>query len=214
MKARRCLLVASVATALSPLSALASEAEFHFKLPNCPTEMDLAVPDIFRGAVAQEDLLKTYQPFMIADTQGVFAARSPQRPDLALLAVEPNRIREIQGTITPEQFAKVKEAMLAKNPSNAVVEANEILEGKDTSIDEYDGIVQSSTETSATVTLVLDGTTTGAGFTSLTGFKMIYAHKCLVGVILIAPRVGVARRDFEEMVQQIIIEEIALPDND
>lgn len=206
IKVKCWLLAAVMAPALSAAAALASDAEFHFKLPNCPSEMDLSAPDAFRDAVAQEDLLKAYQPFMIADTQGVFAARSPKRPDLALLAVEPNRVREVQGTITPEQFAKVKEAMLAKNPSNAVVEANEILEGKDTSIDEYDGIVQSSTETSATVTLVLDGTTTGAGFTSLTGFKMIYAHKCLLGVILIAPRVGVARRDFEEMIQQIVIE--------
>jgi hypothetical protein len=143
---------------------------------------------------------------MFAETHGVFAATSPDKPDIALLVVEPNRIREVQGTVTPEQFSDVKEAMLAKNPSAAVMEANEILADKNTSIDDYDGIVQSSTEGSATVTLVLDGTTTGADFTSLTGFKMIYANKCLAGVILVAPKSSTKRRDFEEMILGISIE--------
>ena len=187
-------------------SAAANDASIHFKLPNCPTEMTLFAPDAFRGAVSQERLLKAYQPFMVADTRGVLATTSPEKPDIALLVVEPDRVREVQGTITPDQFRDVKEAMLAKNPSGAVMEANQILEGKDTAINEYDGIVQSSTETSATVTLVLDGTTTGASFTSLTGFKMIYADKCLVGVILIAPKSSIERGDFERMIQILSIE--------
>jgi hypothetical protein len=187
-------------------AAIANDAKIHFKLPNCPTEMTLFATDAFRGAVSQQELLKAYQPFLFAETQGVFATTSPEQPDIALLVVEPNRIREVQGTVTIEQFGQVKAAMLAKNPSSAVIEANEILKEKDTSINEYEGIVQSSTDTSATVTLVLDGTTTGAGFTSLTGFKMIYADKCLVGVILIAPKSSVARRDFEELIQRISVE--------
>lgn len=206
MRKKSYLVVGVTMTMLFGQSATANDAKIHFKLPNCPTEMTLLAPDVFRGAVAREDLLKTYQPFMFAETQGVFAATSPEKPDIALLIVEPNRIREVQGTVTPEQFSQVKEAMLAKNPSTAVMEANEILEDKDTSIDEYDGIVQSSTETSATVTLVLDGTSTGADFTSLTGFKMIYADKCLAGVILVAPKLSTGRRDFEEMIQLISIE--------
>jgi len=181
-------------------------AEIRFKLPNCPTAMTLLAPEVFRGAVLREDLLKAYQPFLFAETRGVFAATSPERPEIALLVVEPDRIGEIQGTVTPEQFSQVKAAMLAKNPHSAVVEANQILKDKDTSINEYDGIAQSSSETSATVTLVLDGTTTGADFRSLTGFKMIYADKCLVGVILIAPKLSIQRRDFEEIMQLISIE--------
>lgn len=193
-------------TMLFGQSASANDAKIHFKLPSCPTEMTLIAPDIFRGAVLHKDLLKAYQPFMLADTQGVVATTSPEKPDIALLVVEPNRAREVQGTITADQFSQVKAAMLAKNPSSAVMEANQILEDKDTSIDEYDGIVQSSTESSATVTLVLDGTTTGADFTSLTGFKLIYADKCLVGVILVAPKLSVPRRNFEEMIRLISIE--------
>lgn len=206
MKTKSYLLTGCLMTVLLGQAAAANDAKIRFKLPNCPTEMTLFATDTFRGAVSQEGLLKAYQPFLFAETQGVFAATSPEKPDIALLVVEPNRIREVQGTVTPEQFSQVKAAMLAKNPSSAVVEANEILKEKDTSINEYDGIVQSSTDTSATVTLVLDGTTTGAEFTSLTGFKMIYADKCLVGIILIAPKSSVARRDFEELIQLISIE--------
>jgi hypothetical protein len=206
MKTKSYLLAGCAVTMLLGQAAAANDANIHFKLPNCPTEMSLSATDAFRGAVSQEDLLTAYRPYLFAETQGVFATTSPEKPDIALLVVEPNRIREVQGTVTPEQFSQVKAAMLAKNPSNAVVEANEILKEKDTLINEYDGVVQSSTDTSATVTLVLDGTTTGADFTSLTGFKMIYAAKCLVGVILIAPKSSVVRRDFEELIQRISIE--------
>jgi len=206
MKTRGYLVIGCALAILLGRAATANDAPIHFKLPNCPTEMALFATDAFRGAVSQEELLKAYEPFLFAETQGVFATISAENPDIALLVVEPNNIREVQGTVTPEQFSQVKAAMLAKNPSSAVVEANEILKEKDTSINEYDGIVQSSTETSATVTLVLDGTTTGANFTSLTGFKMIYADKCLVGVILIAPKSSVARRDFEELIQRISVE--------
>ena len=206
MKSKSYLVVGSILTILFGQSATANDANIHFKLPNCPTEMTLLAPDAFRGAVLREDLLKAYQPFLFAETRGVFAATSSEKPDIALLVVEPNRIREVQGTVTPEQFSQVKAAMLAKNPSSAVMEANQMLEDKDTSINEYDGIVQSSTDTSATVTLVLDGTTTGADFTSITGFKIIYVDKCLVGVILIAPKLSIARREFEEMIQFISIE--------
>jgi len=206
MKTQNYLMVSGIVTMLFGQYATADDAKIHFKLPNCPTEMTLQAPDAFRGAVAREDLLKAYQPFMFAETRGVFATTAPGKPDIALLVVEPNRIREVQGTVTPEQFSQVKAAMLAKNPSSAVMEANQILEDKDTSINEYDGIVQSSTNTSVTVTLVLDGTTTGADFTSLTGFKIIYVDKCLVGVILIAPKSNTLRRDFETMIQFISIE--------
>ena len=205
MRKNSYLLVSVIVTMLGH-SATADDAKLPFRLPNCPTEMTLLAPDPFLGAVPQDELLKAYQPFLFAETQGVLATVSPNRPDIALLVVEPNRVREVQGAVTSEQFDQVKAAMLAKNPSSAVVEANEILEDKDTSINEYDGIVQSSTETSATVTLVLDGTTTGADFTSLTGFKIVYAHKCLVGVILIAPKLSIERRYFEEMMQLISIE--------
>jgi hypothetical protein len=199
-------LVVGIATILFGRSAIANDVRIPFKLPSCPTEMTLLVPDSFRGAVPQTDLLKAYEPFLFAETRGVLATTSPGNPDLALLVVEPNRIREAQGTVTAEQFSQVKAAMFAKNPSSAVMEANQVLQGKDTSINDYEGIVQSSTETSATVTLVLDGSTTGTDFTSLTGFKMIYADKCLVGVILIAPKRSIARRNFEEMAQSISIE--------
>ncbi len=195
-----------IATVLLAPCAAADDARIRFQLPSCPTEMTLLAPDAFQGAKSQEGLLKAYQPFLFADTQGVFAAASPANPDVALLIVEPNRAREVQGSITAEQFGEVKAAMLAKNPSSAVMEANELLHDKDTSIDEYDGILQSSTANSATVTLVLDGSTTGAAFTSLTGFKMLYANQCLVGAILIAPKQSIARRDFEEMIQRISIE--------
>jgi hypothetical protein len=203
---KKSYLVVSVIFMMLGQSATANDATIPFKLPNCPTEMTLHAPDTFRGAVPQQDLLEAYQPFLFAETEGVLATTSPERPDTALLVVEPNRVREVQGSVSSDQFGQVKAAMLAKNPSSAVMEANEILESKDTLINEYDGIVQSSTETSATVTLVLDGTTTGAEFASLTGFKLIYADKCLVGVILIAPKLSTTRRDFEEMIQFIAIE--------
>jgi len=167
----------AIATLLSSGVAAANDAKIPFRLPRCPTEMTLLAPSAFDGAISQEHLLKAYQPFLFADTQGVFAAASPANPEIALLIVEPNGIREIQGSITPEQFNEVKAAMLAKNPASAVLEANEILQDKNTAINDYDGIVQSSTGTSATVTLVLDGSTTGADFTSLTGFKIIYAKQ-------------------------------------
>lgn len=199
-------LAGGVVTLLLQQTALANDTTIHFKLPNCPTEMTLYAPDVFQGAVPQEDLLNAYQAFLFSDTRGVFATTSPQQPDFALLVVEPDRVREVQGTITPEQFNQVKAAMLARNPSSAVMEANEILKAKDTLINEYDGIVQSSTDTSATVSLVLDGTTTSADFTTLAGFKMIYVSKCLAGVILIAPKLSIARRQFEEAIQLISIE--------
>jgi hypothetical protein len=200
------LLISGIAAALAGQTAVADDAGIRFKLPSCPTEMTLFATDAFRGAVMKEELLEALQPFLFAETKGVFAARSPEKPDIALLVVEPNRISEVQGTISAEQFNQVKAAMLAKNPSSAVVEANEILKEKDTVINEYDGIVQSSTNTSATVSLVLDGTVTGADFASLTGFKMIYADRCLVGVILIAPKLSIARREFEEMIKLILVE--------
>ena len=206
MKTGSYLVVGVIVMTLVGRPAIADDVGIRFKLPSCPTGMTLVAPDTFRGAVSQADLLDAYRPFLFAETQGVFATSSPEKPDIALLIVEPNRISEVQGTVTPEQFSQVKAAMLAKNPSSAVVEANEILKKKDTAINEYDGIVQSSTETSATVTLVLDGITTGADFTSLTGFKMIYAGKCLVGVILIAPKMSIERRDFEMMIQRISVE--------
>lgn len=195
----------TAAILLAPSTA-ADDAKFRFQLPSCPTEMALLAPEIFEGAKSQESLLKAYQPFLFADTNGVFAAASQANSDVVLLIVEPNRAREVQGSVTPEQFSEVKAAMLAKNPSSAVMEANQLLQDKGTSINDYNGIVQSSTPNSATVTLVLDGSTTGADFTSLTGFKMLYADQCLVGAILIAPTGRIARRDFEEMLQRISIE--------
>ena len=206
MRTKCKLLVGGIATILLAQTALASDAKIRFKLPNCPTEMTLFATEAFRGAVLQDDLLETYRPFLFAETRGVFATRAPEKPDIALLVVEPNRAHEVQGTVSAEQFSRVKEAMLAKSPSGAVVDANEILKERDTVINEYDGIVQSSTDTSATISLVLDGTATGADFTSLTGFKMIYSDKCLVGVILIAPKATLARRQFEEMIKKIVIE--------
>jgi hypothetical protein len=206
MRATSYLRLSGIVIMLFGQDAVANDARIQFKLPNCPTEMTLLATDTFRGAVFQENLLKAYQPFLFAETRGVFATTSPEKPDIALLVVEPSRIREVQGTVTAEQFNQVKAAMLAKNPSSAVMEANEILKERDAVINEYDGIVQSSTDTSATVSLVLDGTATGADFTSLTGFKMIYANRCLVGMILIAPKSSLARREFEEIIKLISIE--------
>jgi hypothetical protein len=200
------LLIRGSMAALVGQAAVADDAGIRFKLPSCPTEMTLFATDAFQGAVMKKELLEALQPFLFAETKGVFAAKSTEKPDIALLVVEPNRIAEVQGTITAEQFNQVKEAMLAKNPSSAVVEANEILKEKDTVINEYDGIVQSSTNTSATVSLVLDGTVTGADFASLAGFKVIYAERCLVGVILVAPKLSIARRDFEELIKLISVE--------
>jgi hypothetical protein len=201
-----CFAACIIATVLVAPFAAADDAKIRFRLPGCPTEMTLLAPDTFQGATSQESLLQAYQPFLLADTQGVFAAASPANPNVVLLIVEPNRAREVQGSITPEQFGEVKAAMLAKNPSSAVREANDLLQDKDTSINEFNGIVQSSTVNSATVTLVLDGSTTGADFTSLTGFKMLYADQCLAGAILIAPKQSIVRRDFEEMIQRISID--------
>lgn len=197
---------AIAATLVMGGAASAQETTIRFKLPSCPTDMTLRAPPAFEGAAAQEQLLQAYRPFLFADTQGVFAATSPANSDIALLIVEPSRISEIQGSVTPEQFSDVKAAMLARNPGSAVLEANEILQDKNTAINDYNGVVQSSTDSSATVTLVLDGSTTGADFTSLTGFKVLYAHQCLVGAILIAPKSSVARRDFEAMMLQISID--------
>lgn len=204
---KQCMIATgAAATLIAGTAAFAQEAKIRFRLPSCPTEMTLRAPVSFEDAASQEQLLKSYQPFLFADTQGVFAATSPANPDIALLIVEPSRISEIQGAVTPEQFSDVKAAMLARNPGSAVLEANEVLQGTNTAINDYTGVVQSSTDSSATVTLVLDGSTTGADFTSLTGFKVLYAHQCLIGAILIAPKSSIARRDFEAMMLQILIE--------
>ena len=89
------LATATVATLLVSEVASAQEALIRFRLPSCPTEMILHAPATFEGAASQEQLLKAYQPFLFADTQGVFAAASPANPDIALLIVEPSRIGEI-----------------------------------------------------------------------------------------------------------------------
>jgi hypothetical protein len=187
-------------------AAIADGAMFPFQLPDCSAAMTLSAPDDFVGGTSRKELVDQFVPYMFKDAEGVLAMTAPKRPRLVLVVFQPGGSRAGQDTITPEQFENIKSQIVARNPSDAVVEANDFLKDQGSSVNDYDGFVVSSTDNSASVTLVVNGTTTGADFASLLGSKVIYSDHCLVGVMLIAPASSISRKEFEELVQYLSVQ--------
>lgn len=203
-----CLVVVALAF---PRATQAEQTRFPITLPHCPTPLLLSAPIVFAGAENQQHILDHLAANSARKGTYVLALSAPNNPDLYLLVLELGTTTAVQGNVSQKYFNELRAYVTRHDPGTLAegkAYAEALAKGAriPTTIKGTNFYSVSDNAQAITLLALGRGLALGKDMTSFNATKIVYAHRCIVQVNILAPVSTMSIQEFEALVPHLAVQ--------